>query len=243
MAAENLFPVNNLARSMWKQIIVKFNNTLMSPSTDTYHQKAHLETLTNFDRADGETVLKPQGWYNAIDPNETWTANKLDSSAPHANYTALSATQKESVLAMKAEVVKYVGGATHILRFKPHLEVFHLNKLLVPEVQIDIQMYLKPPSIFFNRVGQEGSVHEADIKVRFYLCQVKLNPSTYLSLSSEYPAMYPTVRGEIRTYSIPDTALRYECNNVFQGRIPNRVIAGMVFQTAFTERPFCLPKV
>ena len=49
VAAENLFPANNLSHTMFKQIIVKFNNTLMSPSTDTYHYKAYLETLLNFD--------------------------------------------------------------------------------------------------------------------------------------------------------------------------------------------------
>ena len=30
----------------------------------------------------------------------------------------------------------------------PHIEVFHLNKLLIPQVQIQIQMYFNPPTLW-----------------------------------------------------------------------------------------------
>ena len=54
-AADNLFPVNNLAHSLFKQISVRLNGTLNSRQTDMYHYKAYLETLLNYDREDGET--------------------------------------------------------------------------------------------------------------------------------------------------------------------------------------------
>ena len=89
--ADKLWPVNNLAHSLFKQISVRFNGALISPQTDTYHYKAYLETLMNYDRNDGETVLKPQGWYSALDFPVTFTANNttvdLDGGNPHAAYT------------------------------------------------------------------------------------------------------------------------------------------------------------
>ena len=48
-AAEILFPVNNLAHSIIKQIDMQLNGTLISPQSDTYHYKAYLETLLNYD--------------------------------------------------------------------------------------------------------------------------------------------------------------------------------------------------
>ena len=45
VAAENTFLVNNIAHSLFKQISVRLNNTLISPQTDTYHYKAYLETV------------------------------------------------------------------------------------------------------------------------------------------------------------------------------------------------------
>ena len=250
VAAEGTYPVNNLAHALFKQITVKLNNTLMSPSIDTYHYKAYLETLLNFDRDDGETILKPQGWFNGINCPATLTADNTDSTANdgagHDDFQALSATQKETVRAMQAEVVKYAGGKTRILRFKPHLEVFHLNKVIVPNVQIDIQMYFNSPNLFLNGHTQAGRLTAEDVKIRLYLCQLRLNPSVYLSLENKFPAAYPTVRSEIRTYNMAHDQRRYECNNVFQGRIPNRVIVGMVLATAFngtlSNDPFAFQK-
>ena len=50
VATKNTFLVNNIAHSLFKQISVRLNNTLISPQTDTYHYKAYLETLLNFNR-------------------------------------------------------------------------------------------------------------------------------------------------------------------------------------------------
>ena len=57
---------------------------------------------------------------------------------------------------------------------------------------------------------------------------------------------YPTVRSEIRTFNMQGNQQRYECNNLFQGRIPNRVIMGLVLSEAFNGNvardPFCFQK-
>ena len=57
---------------------------------------------------------------------------------------------------------------------------------------------------------------------------------------------YPTVRGEIRTFNMPNNQQRIECNNLFNSRIPNRIFVGMVLATAFNGNvvndPFCFQK-
>ena len=70
--AMRLWPTDNLAHILFKQISVRLNGTLIGPQTDTYHYKAYLETLLNYNRDDGETVRKPKlvqcpGLSNAID--------------------------------------------------------------------------------------------------------------------------------------------------------------------------------
>ena len=57
--ATRLWLTNDLAHTLFKQISVRLNGTLISPQIDTYHYKAYLETLLNYNRDDGETVLKP----------------------------------------------------------------------------------------------------------------------------------------------------------------------------------------
>ena len=82
VANQKLWPVNNLAHSIIKQIDLQLNGTLISPQSDTYHYKAYLETLLNYDREDGKTVLGPQGWFNQVDSPPQWTANNTDSGTP-----------------------------------------------------------------------------------------------------------------------------------------------------------------
>ena len=139
---------NNLAHTLFKQINVRLNGTLISPQTDTYHYKVYIGTLLNHDRDNGETILTPNGWYNSLDvPDDgdagEFTANKLDRATPHADYVALDAQHKAEVDGR----IQFLDGKAVTMRFKPYLEVFHLSKLLVPGVQIQMDMYFNAPSL------------------------------------------------------------------------------------------------
>jgi len=125
VANELLWPVNNLAHSIIKQIDLQLNGTLISPQSDTYHY--------------GKTVLKPAGWFNQVDFPPQWTANNTDSTTPHNDYRDLSANHKAALAASIAETAQYAGGVTHSLVFTPHLEVFHTGKVFVPGVEIKMK--------------------------------------------------------------------------------------------------------
>ena len=251
VAAEALWPVNNLAHSIIKQIDLQLNGTLISPQSDTYHYKAYLEELLNFDREDGKTVLGPQGWFNQVDFPPQWTANNIDSTTPDAAYTALSANHKAALAASVAETRKYAAGVTHSLVFSPHLDVFHTGKVLVPGVEIKMKFHFNSPNLFLNGVALAGRLMEGDVKLRFHLCQLRLNETMYRHLSvqrhnDKQMATYPTVRSEIRTFSMQGNLTRFDIPNLFQNRVPDRLIAALVDSRAFngdvTRDPFCFQK-
>ena len=251
VANEKLWPVNNLAHSIIKQIDLQLNGALISPQSDTYHYKAYLETLLSYDREDGKTVLGPQGWFNQVDFPPQWTANNTNTAGPHADWTNLPANHKGALAAMVAETAKYAGGVTHSLVFTLHLEVFHTGKLLVPGIEIKMKFHFNGPTLFLNGVGEAGRLMEGDVKLRFHLCQLRLNEAVYNSLSTqrhneEKIATYPTVRSEIRTFSMQGNLVRFDIPNLFQNRIPDRLIVGLLDSRAFngdvTRDPFCFQK-
>ena len=125
IAANKLWVANNLGHSIFKQISMRLNGTLISPQTDTYLYKALFETLLNYNREDGETVLKPQGWFNHLDFPTQWTANNTDVTANagdgHIDYQALSAAHKQALAQSKTETAHYLDGKTHVLVFQSHL--------------------------------------------------------------------------------------------------------------------------
>ena len=248
-----IWPTNNLAHTLFKQINVRFNGTLISPQTDTYHYKAYIETLTNYDRDDGETILQPQGWYNAIDFPKQFTADNIDKSGNHVEWQKLTKNQQGNVDEMKKQREYWLAGNRRILRFKPNVEAFQLQKFLPPGIQISIRMYFNSPEVFMNSLARDGAEKlkftQDEVKVKLYLCQVRLNPTTYRNLAlgmQRNLAVYPTVRSDIRTFNIPADDKRYECDNLFQGRIPNRLIVVLVESDAFNGKyqkdPFVFQK-
>jgi len=118
--------VNNLAHTLFKQIIVRLNGTLISPQTDTYHHKAFIEQILNNDRADGENLLPSQGWFNSLNvPDEAdtaLTANQLNPGP--ADFLPLPEDTKIAI----RNRIQYLDGKKVTLRFKPFLEVFCNSK-------------------------------------------------------------------------------------------------------------------
>ena len=239
LAADVMGLANNLAHTLFKQINVRLNGTLISPQTDTYHLKAYIETILNNDREDGDTLLTPHGWYNCLGvpddgDGDELTQNQLDPA--HADYAELPQDLQNLVQGR----IQFLAGKRVTLRFKPYLEVFQLSKLLVPGVQIQIEMYFNPPAMWTVRWDGANTLRltEADVSVRLNLCQVRVTPSIYMGLMNELTrgkkvATYPTVRGEIRTYSHPNDNRHFECNNPFHNILPNRLIVVLMEQAAF----------
>jgi len=124
-------------------------------------------------------LLAPREWFNAVDFPPQWTAKNTNlaanSGAGHADWQGISANQNVALAPSKAETAKYVGGVTQGLVFQPPLEVLHTGKVLVPGVEIKIKFHFNGPSLFLNGVGLAGRLLEGDIRLRFHLCQLRLN--------------------------------------------------------------------
>ena len=248
MATADTFLVNNIALSLFKQISVRLNGTLISPQTDTYHYKAYLETLLNLNQDDGETILKPQGWFNTVNVPDALTAKQLD--LAHDNFAASSPDNQALVRDLRAKNSTIAGGVTRTLCFVPHIKVFHTNKLLIPNVQLGIQFYFNSADLW-SRAFQGANTFRLlaeDIKLKMYLCQVRLNPEIYINLMREIDSgknlvSYPMVRSDIRTYNVTNNTLHYEINNPFQSRLSNRLVVGIVSSAAFNASTATYPFV
>ena len=56
----------NAFHTIIKQPSVYVNGTLTTEKTEMYAYKAYLETILNYGTEDEETILKPQGYYSAL---------------------------------------------------------------------------------------------------------------------------------------------------------------------------------
>ena len=245
-AGDVLYPANNLAHTLIKQLTCHLNGTLISPQNDSYAYKAYLETVLNYNAQEAHTLLRPQGWFptqhammtTGLDFPTPLTANNVDEATPHAHYTALSRTKKAAVLLSKQEQVPYQGGAVRTLVFKPHSELFHLNKPLVPGVEIKLRFMFNSPDFFLNGVALHGRLTPQDLEMTFHLCQLTLSAPLYKTLDTarhtrREVAKYPTVRSEIRVFSHAANQLEFNEGNLYQGRIPDRLVVGLLHTLSY----------
>ena len=78
-------PLNNFACSIFKQINMKFNGTLVSWQTRHLPLESLYGNSIENNRRDSETILVPQGWYNHITAVSQYTAANINQSALWAN--------------------------------------------------------------------------------------------------------------------------------------------------------------
>ena len=147
------------------------NGTLTTEQTDTYAYKAYLETILNYGTEDAETILRPQGYYSALNyPPSDLTANQIDSAAPHADYTALSKERKKAVDGLLVIKEKTTGGKTIQLFGLPHLDLFNTGRLLIPGVDLKMRFTLNDPKFFMNgltAVNTDVRLQAGDLKMKF----------------------------------------------------------------------------
>ena len=233
--------VNNMAHSIIKYLSVRLNGTLISPQTDTYAYKAYFETLLNYNRDEGDTILSPQGWFNALDLPARLEANTGADTLKTGSHTAGQTANRTT---LETATGDYVGKEKWMV-FKPHLEVFHTGKVLVPQTEVKLQFFFNDPDFWTYGRTQLATVannkairlNPEDIEIRFMVCQLRLNSNMFKTLAVQRAATpyaeYPVVRSEIRTYTFQGTSDSWEENNIFQNRIPDRMVVGLLDAKAF----------
>ena len=78
----NTYCVNNFAHSIFRDITMSLNGVLMTDQSNTYHYRAYLETLLNYNREEGATKLASQGWVNQLNVIDEMGATGANSDIP-----------------------------------------------------------------------------------------------------------------------------------------------------------------
>ena len=235
----NTYCVNNFGHSIFRDMTLSMNGVLMTEQSNTYHYRAYLETLLNYNREEGATKLAPQGWVNQLNVAEEIGATAANSDVPVAANWSGNAD-------LRTLTSKLLSENWHTFIVRPHLPPLKTGKLLVPNVQMDFELFLNPNTVYLMGTPNKGTlvakkfpaIHNDDIKVTLLMRKVTLNASVYVRLQKQRQlgkkiVRYPVVRSEIRTFSFDGRTTQWEQDNVFVGRFPDRAIVGLLHSNAF----------
>ena len=173
---------------------VHYYGVLMSEQSNDYHQKAYTETLLNYNREEGETLLTPQGWLNEVNvPEELNPINAANNDKPNPN-------DWPGKTGLKALTSRLYGKVYHSFMIKPHLAAFRTGKCLVSGVQMDLELFLNEISMFLfgtpnptTRVSKKiPTLADDDIFVTLWIEKVTANASVYARLQKKKRAMSKT---------------------------------------------------
>ena len=235
-----VYAVNNLAHTIFKQINLRFNGTLMTEQTDTYAYSAYFQTLLNYHRDDGETVLQPQGWVIFLNVTPTLAAAGGDDDI---STTAGYLHNNDNLL--KTLTIPFRGNNVVRLIMRPYLPAFHTGKIMVPGVEMNFELHFNSPDFYTFSTLTSGTgvkryvtLREQDVDITLHLCRLSLNPDVYSSLEGERKfrkqvVKYPVVRDQIRTFTFNGATTMWQQDNLFLNRVPQRMIVGILDSTAF----------
>ena len=151
----------------------------MTEQSTANHQKAYLETLLNFNRQEGETTLAAQGWVNELNVKEELVPQNA------ANDDEPNPTNWNGKTGLKALTSSLLGKAYHTFMIKPHIAVFRTGKCLVPNVQVDLELYLNDSNMFlFGTPDTTTTVHKMIPKLEDNDLFVTLSLSMLLCIPS-----------------------------------------------------------
>jgi len=219
-AAATSAPVNLLLHSMFSQVDVTLNGTLISSSTNTYPYRSMLETLLSY----GEDAKKSQLTSELFYKDEAGNMDETVIAAADGHQPNSGLLQRRAFVAESREF-DMIG--------RIHGDIFFQERYMLNEVGMKIKLVRSKDSFcLMGAADAKLVVTHASLFVR----KVKLSPSVFLAHAKALEnstAKYPIKRVVCKTFAIPQNYLDVNHEKLFSGQLPTRIVVALVDNRAF----------
>ena len=236
--------VNNVLHSLFQQIDVKFNGTLLETNESLYMYKAYIENLLNFNKESKDTFLKLEGfikddvmdgWYDVDNEVLVWSdENKTIKKMKDGSTTEQEKTSVKKNASIKKRMDLSNNGIFHFVG-PLHLDCFR-TRYILPNVKIGLKFSRNKDDFCLMYKGNENQyvIHITNIYLN--VRKVKLSNSVMLEhisrLESGLNAKYPIKQIKMIQKNI-ENAQSLSITNLHSGTMPKRFIFGFVRTKAF----------
>ena len=220
-ADTNVAPVNYWMHSLFSQVDVLLNDTLVTPSENTYPYRAYLEATLNFGRDAKKSHLTSALYFRDV-------AKHFDDVQGDEN----KGLKSRRDIASRSREVDMMG--------RLHCDIFHQEKFMLNGV--DVKIRLIPSKNVFNLMAEVPFANYQSVitHASMFVRKAKINPAVALgqAKASEKGAVkYPLKRVVVKTFSIPRGNLGVVQDNLFLSQTPNRLVVGLVDSAAYNGLP------
>ena len=217
-------PINGFLHSMFSQVDVSLNDTLISQSTNTYPYRAYMSTLLSYGAGAKKSWLSMELWENDL-------AGKFESTDNTGH-------------SKRKNFVK--NGREVDLKGRLHMDLAFQNRLLPNGVTARITLTRAKPSFTLMAFEADPAAYKIEIThASLEVRKVKLVPTYQLELEktlAKSGARLPITHVVTKNFSIPMGISTFDLDGLFMGQLPNRIVLGLVenesFNGVYGKNPF-----
>lgn len=226
-------PINYLLHSMFSQVDVYLNNTLVSTSDNLYPYRAYIETLLSYGNDAKESQHSMALWYKD-------TAGKMD----FTDATEKDVTKNNSGLTTRQS---FMETSTPVyLRGRLHVDMFQQGRALLSGCDLRIKLHRSKDAFALMSAETNPGYQLVIDRIELNVYKNKLSGETALdierSLEGSMGARYLINNVDLKTITIPANVATYAQDNLYTGQLPVRLVLGMVdnaaVQGSYTNNPY-----
>jgi len=227
---DHVGPINLFLHSLFSEVDITLNDTLITPSNNTYAYRSYLETILSFGAGAKTSQLTSALYYKDV-------AGSMEDANPHDANAANSGFKKRSTLTEDGRVVDMLGTI--------HSDLFFQERFLPNDISMKIRLVRNKDAfcLMSSAAGAAFKVRILDCKL--YVRKVKLSPSVFVAHAKALEVgnlKFPIRRAVCKTFTIPRGNLDATQESLFSGQIPTRIVIGCVdndaFNGSYTKNPF-----
>jgi len=219
LAADSVVgPVNLFLHSLFSQVDISLNSTLITSSTNTYPYRAMIETLLSYGMDAKTSQLTSALYYKDTAGN----MDSVDFEDENAVNKGLAARRR---MARKSRVIDMMG--------RLHADIFFQNRYMLNEMGVKIKLIRSKDT--FCLMG-DANYKIKITHVSLFVRKVKVMPSVFLAHAKAMEretAKYPIRRVVCKSFIIPQNYLDMNHKKLFSGQLPTRIVIGLVDNRAF----------
>lgn len=233
--ADEIGPINYIHNTIFKNVDVKFNKTLVSMNCD-YGYRSEIESHLNYNSDAKQSHLLSSLWveddYGDMD-NVIFAPTKSEDPPADAPDRKAIVTENHRNMGLINRKEMFVNHSIVEVYGRPHLDVCNLNKFLIDNVDVEFKFTKnKDEFCLMGKPGYKIKIEDFVLNVR----KVKVSDKVLLAHAmalEKANAFYPISRVDVqgRTINMGVTSDKFE--NIVKGPLPQRIIIGMVESEAY----------
>lgn len=225
--SEDVGFINLPLQSLWSQVDISLQQNVISSKVGTnYVYKAYIDALLNYSEDQKKAQLTSQLFVRD-------SAGNFDVHTDSTNiglYIRKQRTKSSQIIQLAAPLF---------------LDLCEQDRLILNGVPINLKFWPNRPAFYLLADNSETRYEFVITDAYFNACMVDVSPAIVVGHAAalkDYPALYPILQSDIKSFSIGKGLYDYTIDNIFQGDIPDSVIIGIVsseaYNGSFKRNPF-----